>query len=472
MVCLVLAMPAFAATVVPDAGVALTGSTADIQHEIDMAQAAGVRWVSIGVSWASLEPVHEAGATLVEEDSPAWAELGARLGYASSRGMHVEIRFYDAPAWASGRDGVTNDPPTPTSIGAYGDFLAAVARRFGSELDAYSPWNEPNLARFWNPVSPEAYTALQKVAYPAIKAVDPTAFVLSAPIVGTYPTAYDYLARAYAAGLRGSADVIGWNGYPHGAPEDPDTGADGVPAGNTLPGQLYLRTLIDRFDPGRRVWIMEMSWSTCVPCVGVPDNGATEAQQADYLIRAYTYRRRYLTGITDKIFWYAFRDAGDDPHVWEDRQGLVRTDFSPKPAYAALRSLGVPEIEPGLDTPPSPVSAGTPTLPPAAARPRLPARVRAGRRLVALGRPALVARRGVLHLTLRVRVAGGTSLVRVEGYRAPRWRLVTIIRVRRSGRLTVRFRDRGFAGVRVRATAPGRRGWRAARVVPTPRARR
>ncbi len=153
-------------------------------------------------------------------------------------------------------------------------------------------------------MSPQAYTALQKVAYPAIKTVDPTATVLSAPVVGRYAGAelgYTFLRRAYQAGIEGLRRCHRLDRIPgRGARIVLARSEGGVPAGNTLPAQLYLRDLIDEYDPGRKVWIMELGWSTCVSCNVSAANGATEAQQADYLTRAFIYRRRYLTGITEQ----------------------------------------------------------------------------------------------------------------------------------------------------------------------------
>ena len=454
--------PAAAVVVVPDGGITVHGSPADVRRGIDIAHDAGARWISLGWTWEQLEP---APGNL---DGPAWDDLGGELAYAKSRGMNVELRFTNAPPWASGKDGRDDDPPTPEHAQDYGDFLAALATRFGDMIDAYSPWNEPNISNFWNPVSPEAYTAVQKVAYASIKAKDPTATVLSATIVGTYPNAYGYLKRAYAAGLKGSADVIGWNSYPHGEPESSYSDENGLPSGSSLPGQLYLRDLINQYDPGRKVWIMELSWSTCVPCIGFPANGATEAQQADYLSRTFAYRRRYLTDITERIFWFELRDGGTEPHNWEHHQGLVRRDFSGKPALAAFTAAGIDVPEgaplPGTSAVDTPVGVGGTALPPAAVRQTPPATAASKKGRIALGKPTFTGRRGRFTLSISVAVSGGAARLRIQGYRGTRWRDIRTLSVPRSGRLTIGFPDKAYLGIRVLATIPGI-GLRAGRVV-------
>jgi hypothetical protein len=69
---------------------------------------------------------------------------------------------------------------------------------------------------------------------------------------------------------------------------------------------------------------------------------------------------------------------------------------------------------------------------------------------------------------MRISVTGGRTVVRIDGFRARKWRLVTSVRVPRSGRITVKVRDTGFVGFRVRATVPGLRGYRVGRVVRVP----
>jgi hypothetical protein len=356
------AAPAQAAPVVADGGFVVHGSAAEVAQGIDIARAAGARWVSLNKSWESLEPERDSYRTPGGAGTAAWDDLATKLAYAKSRGMGVELRLANAPVWASGRSG-SDDPPTPANVAAYGEFLGDLATRFGPQIDAYSPWNEPNRVAFWNPVNPEAFTALQKVAYTSVKAVDPTATVIYAPIVGRFAsvnTGYDFLRRSYQAGLKGYADVIGWNGYPGGPPESSAPLSGGVPAANTLPALLYVRdNLINRFDPGRKIWIMEFGWSTCSPCNVSAANGTTEAQQADYLRRAYLYRRANLSGLVERMFWYHLRDAGTNRGDWASNEGVVRNDFSPKPALAAFTALGTDDGT-GPLTPPPPLPTPNP----------------------------------------------------------------------------------------------------------------
>ena len=59
----------------------------------------------------------------------------------------------------------------------FGDFCGALADRYRGRIGAYQIWNEPNLSREWGDEAPDpaGYTALLRVCYQAIKAVDPQA---------------------------------------------------------------------------------------------------------------------------------------------------------------------------------------------------------------------------------------------------------------------------------------------------------
>jgi hypothetical protein len=458
-----------AALTIPDGGLVVQGSTNDVQRQIDLAADSGVPWVSLSMAWEAMEPTPDGYKAPGTPGAEALTQLRQRLQYARSRNLKVELRLVNAPAWASGREG-SDDPPLPRHLPDYASFLRDLASELGPLIDAYSPWNEPNRPAFWSPTNADAFTALQAAAYPAIKEGDPTATVLYGPVVGRFAarnSGYTFLRRTYQLGGRGTFDAIGWNGYPGGPPESSAPIEDGVPAGNTLPGQIYLRGLIDSFDPGRKVWLMEFGWSTCNDCDVSRANSVSEVTQADYLQRAFDFRRRYLSDSVERIFWYELRDGGADRRSWEQNHGLLRHDYTLKPAFAALRSL-VREVGggmraadplPGAATP-APAAAIRLGIPPAARS------VRGGRTSIGPLRVRLKNR--VFRVTTRIAVRGGSIRIVAEGYRGRKWRTLKIVSTTRSGALALRVRDLGYVAFRVRATVPGTRGLRVGRVVRVP----
>jgi hypothetical protein len=86
-------------------------------------------------------------------------------------------------------------------------------------------------------------------------------------------------------------------------------------------------------DGAKEIWLTEFGWSTSIASYGV-----TEAQQGSYLERALAELDRYP--YVTKAFYYGFRNVywlRDDPRSLQAGYGLVRGDFTPKPAFEVFR---------------------------------------------------------------------------------------------------------------------------------------
>ena len=453
---------ATAAPVVADAGLRVLANGDEYEREMDASKAAGVQWISLSAGWPALQPSPGAQVGPTGPGGPEWIRLQDRLRYAHSIGLKTFVQLSGAPVWATdgrpqGLEGGV--PPRPDALPAYAAFLDAFARGLGADIDAYSPWNEVNQKNYWYPIDPVLYTRLQQAAYPAIKGADPTSIVVSGTIFGK-PGSLDFLRRTYAAGIKGSYDVLGWMIFTSAEPEAPaETGTN---AQRFLSSVAEVQAVLGQLDPAARIWIVEYSHSTCTPlrvfCW-------TEAQQADLLTRAFTYMRRNLQ--VERLFWFSLRDKGTDASI-ESNYGLMRFDFSAKPSYAALRALAV-ETPGGGTGGTGGAGPAAPQLPAAAAIPPQKPVFRSGRRLVALGTPRLTLSRGRFTLRMTIRVTGGKSRIVVQGFRTGRWRAVTAFPLKASSKVVLRFRDRGYTGIRIRATRPGGRAFVASRVVRVPR---
>ena len=82
-------------------------------------------------------------------------------------------------------------------------------------------------------------------------------------------------------------------------------------------------------------------------------------------------------------------------------------------------------------------------------------------------------RSGVITVRTGVLASRGRLRVRVDAYqlRRKRWRRVKLIGLRRSSNIQLRFRDKGYVGVRVLARPTTVRKWTVSRVVRIPAAR-
>jgi polysaccharide biosynthesis protein PslG len=309
-------------------------SAADLDRELDLAREAGANVVRVDVAWSSLETGGKGSL------SPWYVEkLDRFMAGAQARGLQVIATLFSTPCWASTAPeqlrqgcagawwdrGVQKYPPSNPSD--YADVASWLTRRYGSALAALEVWNEPNLERFW--IAPDAaasYAALIRAAYPAAKAGNPGVPVLAGALAHADR---HFLDRLYAHGIAGFHDGI--SVHPYNEWRDPaDRWQEQWRKYTFLPGIEWMRDGQRLAGDVKPLWITEFGWSTCTGhqwCV-------TEQRQADYLAGAV----QILDGLdyVESAVVYNLRDTGDDSADLEHRWGLVRRDFSPKPAYLAF----------------------------------------------------------------------------------------------------------------------------------------
>jgi hypothetical protein len=304
--------------------------------------------------------------------------------------------------------------------------MGVLAGELGPSVDAYGTWSEPNVEAYWRSPDPRAYARLHILTASAIRRADATATVVLGPVAAAIPGFSEYVRGMYAGGVKGTASVVGLNMYPAAEPEDATP--DGRAIYNSLDGMFSFAALLRRLDPGRRVWLTEIGWTTCVDCGN--SNVVTKSQQANYLLRTLSYRTRYLRPFVGNVFWYNVR-SGENRRRWQSNHGLLEADFRPKPAYLALASASRQLRRP----------------------PRVRARQQAGGAVMRL-RP-LQSRRGEIRGRLVTKRLPSGTTVRIEGWWRGRWRPITQARdVGGSPRFVVE--DRGYRALRMRARVRGR----------------
>ena len=250
----------------------------------------------------------------------------------------------ETPQWASG---ASNPNTPPVDAADYADFMRDMAARYNGRVVAWEVWNEPNHPRFWNPApDPAGYARLLTAAYPAVKAGDPAAKVLFG---GIAHNDYEYLEDVYAAdpGIGDSFDVMATHPYTAGGQSPADVDRDEAGRMTTTSFRAFgeVRDVMRDHGDLQPIWLTEFGWSTNSN-VQHPLGGVTEAQQADYLAQAFELLE--ATPYVEVAIVYNFRNNywADDADNWEDQLGLLRTDFSPKPAYAVFKDYGAPSGDP------------------------------------------------------------------------------------------------------------------------------
>jgi hypothetical protein len=295
-------------------------------RELRAATAAGAGWVRLDVNWA-----------VIQRNGPRrydWRGTDRLVGAAIQRGLRVLSVIVYTPRWArpAGTDASWSPPAR-----AYAAFARRVAARYRTAgVHAYEVWNEPNLSSFWRPAAdPAAYAAVVKAAGKAIHAADRKATVVTG---GLSPAAsgdrdvapVEFLQRVYAAGAGGAFDAVGH--HPYCFPGFP---------GGTEPWnawyQMYgtepsLRSVMAaNGDAGKKIWATEFG----APTGGPSDQFVDEWEQSDMVARAAALWQGY--GWAGPLFVYALRDLGTGRSTRENFFGLLRRDFSEKPAYRAFQ---------------------------------------------------------------------------------------------------------------------------------------
>jgi hypothetical protein len=341
---LVLAPAAPAAEVGVVADVTWGQPRADIDREIALLRAAGVRWIRANVNWAGLEPD---GKGVVND----WllAEYDYAIDRAHAAGIQVLMPIADGvPYWASADpakhvDGEGNRQweatYRPTHASDYGDLVRFVVEHFSARgVRTYQIWNEPNHPRFW-PSGPDAreYVPVLRAGYEAVKAADPGATVL---LGGLSKSDFYYLEDVYRAGGGPYFDAVAVHPYTYGV--DPTVAWNGVHdwedpdriSINAFPAvQEIRRSMVAFGDAGKQVWLTEFGYSTTTQ-----DGGVSAATQASLLTKAYRYVERFPW--IKAMFWYSARNSPfyGDRNTYEARFGLMTSDWTPKPSYSALRA--------------------------------------------------------------------------------------------------------------------------------------
>jgi hypothetical protein len=210
---------------------------------------------------------------------------------------------------------------------------------------AYEIWNEPNLNYEWGYQQPDpaGYTALLKAAYQAVKAVDPEALVVSGGLATTgdgSATAMGdlaFLQGMYDAGARGAFDALGSHPYAFGhAPDYQD--AWGLSLSRVVQQREVMLANGDAETPiwiTEAGWIVRSNWNLGEHEVSAVD----EAQQADYLVRAYQKTRAewpwvralFLFNLDfSSVPWY----PAAEPMRW---YAILNPDRTPRPAYTNIK---------------------------------------------------------------------------------------------------------------------------------------
>jgi len=278
-----------------------------VDDVLDLIKGAGIGWIRDEVYWAEIEK--EKG---LFRFPPAYDHY---LKAAQARGIQVLLILdFSNPLYAGSEKRAPATEAERQAFARYCREVVARCRPLG--VRHYEIWNEPNASTFWRPQpNPEDYAKLLEPAYRACKEADPGATVLGCSTAGVD---LDFIGRVMRAG--GSRFMDGVSFHPYCQPSPPER-----------------RLLTDiskviKLTPDKPLWITEFGYPTHAGAAGVD-----EETQANYLVRAFLLARTFPA--VRRFSWYDFQNDGEDPDEAEFNFGLVRMDKTPKPAYAAYKTM-------------------------------------------------------------------------------------------------------------------------------------
>jgi polysaccharide biosynthesis protein PslG len=228
----------------------------------------------------------------------------------------------------------------PTRIGSYPGDCTASASRYGQlGVRWFELGNEPNI----NNVAPAYYAAQAKACAAAIRAVLPDAVIVLGGLsnFGVYPKTGTgswnpvlYLEQVLSA-LNGN---VGWisavSFHPYGFCNDCTAEkalADPAGWGQIAQASPSIVSTEARYGVPQKVWITEHGAPTDSPTW---TGGMSEAEQARLVTSSVAaFKAASWAGV---FFWYSGRDRPSYDSTREGHFGLLRGDWTEKPAYAAF----------------------------------------------------------------------------------------------------------------------------------------
>ena len=307
-----------------------------IKRTFEMVREMGASWVIEYFPWAYVEP---------RQGLYKWAHTDQVIKHANRQGLKIVARLGFVPKWARPKE-TTPLYLEPEHFADFAHYAAAFAQRYADEVDYIILLNEPNLGLEWGyqPVVPEQYVELLRIAYPLIKKANPNVQILAGALAPTLATADDetamndltYLQRMYDAGAADYFDVLAIHAYGWHFPPDEPAAPDVV---NLRRSELLREIMIANGDGKKQAMITEGGWNDHPRWT----RAVRPSQRIEYTIRAFEIAQQEWPWLLSINLW-AFRYPWD-AKSYQDYYTFVRTDFEPKPIYLEVQKYAGGESE-------------------------------------------------------------------------------------------------------------------------------
>ena len=332
------ALTAQVAAAAPQADDLAVGIIVDTTNprSMQMAREAGFTHAKMIIHWPRLEP--RRGTFTFEETSEN--DLDNVMRAAKAEDMKLIVRVDGAPDWAGGK-------PSKANAASIEDFYAALSAHGRGTVVGYEILNEPNLPFEWGDAPNAAgYAKFVKAAYRGVKQGDPSALVIAGGLspatggAGGSVEDLDFLRGMYAAGVRGSMDVLAIHNYGGNQEPERDPGSCGICFRRA---EIYRQVMVEQGDANTPIWATEFGW--------LLDPGRNMGQydwmrvsadkQAEYVVGSYKYARANWPWMTGMLL--SNLDASTSPYHTDAHNGMpwfaiLNKDHSPRPAWKAFKA--------------------------------------------------------------------------------------------------------------------------------------
>lgn len=290
---------------------------ADLKKTVALMKDAGVSWARMDFLWGEIEP---------KQGEFKFAKYDRIVELLIQNKINILGVLNYSADWASSY-GKWNCPPADNRL--FVDYASSVIGRYKDKIKYWEAWNEPDSHIYWNQQDGlKTYCTLLKDVYLAAKNIDPQCEILN----GGLANGLISVKRLYDNGAKDYFDIL--NIHIFYSPLDPS----GIKAVANYP-ELAYKVMTRNGDTHKKIWVTEIG------CPGVKKGTRTEnwwlgenpseTQQAKWLEEIY----RELLGkkFVEKVFWAFFRDCKEHWGNGTDYFGLVRWDYSKKPAFLSYQ---------------------------------------------------------------------------------------------------------------------------------------
>jgi hypothetical protein len=294
-------------------------SEADLKKVVALMKEAGIAWVRMDFLWAEIEPVpgefkFDKYDRIVDILIKNKINILGLLDYSTD--------------WASSCQ-KWNCPPANNKL--FVNYALEAIGHYKDKIKYWEVWNEPDSSIYWSRQDGlKSYCALLKDVYIAAKKMYPKCKILNGGLANGLAS----VNHLYDNGAKDYFDIL--NIHLFESPLNPNA----IKAAEAYPKLVY-KAMSRNGDGDKKIWITEIG------CPGVKKGlkvknwwmgrNPNEAQQAQWLKSVFT--KLIKDKNIDKVFWAFFRDCNKHWNDGIDYFGLVRWDFSRKPAFCVYKEL-------------------------------------------------------------------------------------------------------------------------------------